>query len=250
MFELMTAASTTGLQGALSDAVGPKASEMADPSAISEAAAGLRVFAILRERPTPQQQLPSPKLEDASKLRRLRPVHQFVAADGDWTAFHCRFEAAYVYVGWTPAEELLALPTALDEDSPAAFFTILEADKATLTHTYTEMAAIYDPRRMCFGVILMVTEDNNITSLQVARGIQTHLDLNDRPAVAASASGPDADALRDASFDRGLEERGAAQRPQPSLARSLCMEVDGARLDGGGFVSCRLPVRSPPRKAP
>ncbi|CAN0409190.1 unnamed protein product [Lampetra fluviatilis] len=65
-----------------------------------------------------------------------------------------------------------------------------------------------------FGVTLAVTEDDNITSLQVARGVQTHLDLNDRPAVAASASGPDADVLWGASFDRGLEERGAAKRPQ------------------------------------
>ncbi|CAN0179853.1 unnamed protein product [Lampetra planeri] len=61
---------------------------------------------------------------------------------------------------------------------------------------------------------LAVTEDNELTSLQVARGIQTHLDLNDRPAVAASTSGPAADEHMGASFNHGLEGSGAVRRPQ------------------------------------
>ncbi|CAN0218069.1 unnamed protein product [Lampetra planeri] len=68
LFERMTAVLTTGLQGALHAAVGSEASGAPDPTAILETAAGLRAFTILRDRPTPQQQLPSPKLEDASRL--------------------------------------------------------------------------------------------------------------------------------------------------------------------------------------
>ncbi|CAM9781653.1 unnamed protein product [Lampetra fluviatilis] len=69
--------------------------------------------------------------------------------------------------------------------------------------------------------------DDNLTSLQVARGIQKHLDLNDRSAVAASAVEPDADTLGGASFDRGLEERGAAQHLQAEDCR-----VNNEREDG------------------
>ncbi|CAN0416797.1 unnamed protein product [Lampetra planeri] len=62
------------------------------------------------------------------------------AAEGDWTAFRHRFEAAYVSVGWMPGEALRALPTALDDDSLSTFFAIPEADRTTLTRAYTEMA--------------------------------------------------------------------------------------------------------------
>ncbi|CAM9874613.1 unnamed protein product [Lampetra planeri] len=72
----------------------------------------------------------------------------------DWMAFRRRFEVAYISVRWTPGEALRAFPTALDNDSLATFFAIPEADRATLMHAYTKMAAIYDPpsnvhRRFC-----------------------------------------------------------------------------------------------------
>ncbi|CAM9830550.1 unnamed protein product [Lampetra planeri] len=63
------------------------------------------------------------------------------------------------------------------------------------------------------GVTLAVTEDDDLTSLQVARGIQAHFNLNDRPAVAASIMEPAADKYGGASFIHGMEERGAVRRP-------------------------------------
>ncbi|CAN0409389.1 unnamed protein product [Lampetra fluviatilis] len=68
--------------------------------------------------------------------------------------------------------------------SGARFFP--KMDSQALDSLALEQLLSVDPE---LGVTLAVTEDDNITSLQVACGMQTHLDLNDRPA------GPDADAL-------------------------------------------------------
>ncbi|CAM9675320.1 unnamed protein product [Lampetra planeri] len=93
----------------------------------------------------PQQHLPTSKVEVVPKFRRLPPVHQFTAAGGDWRAFHRRFEAAYISVGWTSQEAFQALSTALDDDSLAAFFAIPESDRTTFAHAYDEMAANFGP---------------------------------------------------------------------------------------------------------
>ncbi|CAM9830478.1 unnamed protein product [Lampetra planeri] len=83
LFEQMTAASTTGHQDVHPANLVSEATGARDLAAISEAAAALPKSAILRDRTTPQQQLPISKGENAYKLRRLPPVRQFVAAEGD-----------------------------------------------------------------------------------------------------------------------------------------------------------------------
>ncbi|CAM9289845.1 unnamed protein product [Lampetra fluviatilis] len=180
LFQRMTAVLTTGLQGALPAAVGSEALGVPDPSAILEAATGLHASAILCDRLTPQQQLPTPELEDAFRLRLLPLVRQFVAAEGDWMAFCHQGENK------TP----LAFRSALLALGHVAFPKMDSQALDTLA-----LGRLLSVARE-LGVTLAVMEDDNFTSLEVARGIQTHLDLNDRPAVAASASRPDADALR------------------------------------------------------
>ncbi|CAM9283398.1 unnamed protein product [Lampetra fluviatilis] len=262
LFERMTAATSTGCQDTLPAAVMTEATGAPDLPAISRA---LHSFSISGDRPAPQQQPLTSKVEDAPKLRRLPPVRQFTAAGGDWTAFRRRFEATYISVGWTSREGLQALPMALDDDSLAAFFAIPELDRATVTRTYTEMAAIFDPpsnvqRRFRLrrwgenqtplayhsallasghaafplmdrvtldslalerllslaqelGIILAVTEEDDLTSLQVAHGIQAHFNLKEWPAVAASAMEPAVDKQACASFARGTEGRSAGLPP-------------------------------------
>ncbi|CAN0256451.1 unnamed protein product [Lampetra fluviatilis] len=80
-----------------------------------------------------------------SALRRLPQVHAFSATEGDWTAFHLRFKAAYRSIDWSEHEVLRALPTALDDDSMAAFYSIPEADRSSLAGACAAMAAIYEP---------------------------------------------------------------------------------------------------------
>ncbi|CAN0254574.1 unnamed protein product [Lampetra planeri] len=79
------------------------------------------------------------------RLRKLPPVREFVAAGGDWAAFTQRFEASFSSVEWTEDEALWALPTALDDDSLAAFQAIPLEKWATLRQAYKKMAAFFDP---------------------------------------------------------------------------------------------------------
>ncbi|XP_075923853.1 uncharacterized protein LOC142924846 [Petromyzon marinus] len=80
-----------------------------------------------------------------SPMRWLPPVCAFSAAGGDWTAFCRHFEAVYRSVDWSMDEALRALPTALDDDSLTAFYSIPEADRSSLADAYSTMAAIFDP---------------------------------------------------------------------------------------------------------
>ncbi|CAM9532526.1 unnamed protein product [Lampetra planeri] len=62
------------------------------------------------------------------------------------------------------------------------------------------------------GVTLSVAEEDDPTSLQVARGIQAHLNLKDWPAVAASAMEPAVDEQACTSSARGMEGRSGGLR--------------------------------------
>ncbi|CAN0438147.1 unnamed protein product [Lampetra fluviatilis] len=48
-------------------------------------------------------------------------------------------------VDWSEHEALRVLPTALDDDSLAVFYSILEADRSSLVGACAAMAAIYEP---------------------------------------------------------------------------------------------------------
>ncbi|CAN0337878.1 unnamed protein product [Lampetra fluviatilis] len=69
-------------------------------------------------------------------LRRLQQVRELSVTEGDWTAFHCRFESAYRSYAWSDREALWALPTALDDDSLASFYSIPETDRSSLADAY------------------------------------------------------------------------------------------------------------------
>ncbi|CAN0105863.1 unnamed protein product [Lampetra planeri] len=57
--------------------------------------------------------VPMPFFSSGSfKLRRLLPVHAFIAAGRDWTSFQGWFDAAYASVCWPMDEALKVLPTA------------------------------------------------------------------------------------------------------------------------------------------
>ncbi|CAM9483357.1 unnamed protein product [Lampetra planeri] len=88
--------------------------------------------------PKPQVEIPSPK-------HRLPFVKEFTAAGGDWEAFRRHFTANCELAGWTEAEALRVLPTALDDDALATFYAVPPAVRATLLLAFAQMAAIYDP---------------------------------------------------------------------------------------------------------
>ncbi|XP_032819474.1 uncharacterized protein LOC116947623 [Petromyzon marinus] len=81
----------------------------------------------------------------SAPLCRLPQVHAFSATEGDWMAFHLRFKAEYRSIKWSEHEALRALPTALDDDSLAAFYSIPEADRSSLASACAAMAALYAP---------------------------------------------------------------------------------------------------------
>ncbi|CAM9386686.1 unnamed protein product [Lampetra planeri] len=78
-------------------------------------------------------------------LRRLPQVRAFSVTEGDWTAFHRRFESAYRSIDWSDREALWALPTALNDDSLAAFYSVPKTDRSSLADACTAMAAIFEP---------------------------------------------------------------------------------------------------------
>ncbi|CAN0118416.1 unnamed protein product [Lampetra planeri] len=74
-------------------------------------------------------------------LRQLPQVRAFSVTEGDWTAFHHRFEAAYRSIDWSEHEALWAL----DDYSLAAFYSIPEAERSSLAGACAVMADILEP---------------------------------------------------------------------------------------------------------
>ncbi|CAN0179590.1 unnamed protein product [Lampetra planeri] len=73
-------------------------------------------------------------------------MERFEVTVGDWTAFTRRFRAAYESLGWTEAEALQALPTALDDDALATFYGLPRGVRLSLSGIFTAMQNIYEPR--------------------------------------------------------------------------------------------------------
>ncbi|CAM9371691.1 unnamed protein product [Lampetra planeri] len=103
--------------------------------------------------------------------RRQLHVERFEAKVGDWTTFTWRFRAAYESLDWAESDALRALPTALDDDALAAFYGIPAKICSSLAGAFAAMQDIYEPRN----------SDDDMSSLQIARNIQTNLDLRDEP---------------------------------------------------------------------
>ncbi|CAN0382850.1 unnamed protein product [Lampetra planeri] len=129
---------------------------------------------------------------------------------------------------------------ALDEDALAAFYGIPSNDHSSLAGVFATMQDIYEPRRLTRQwtkplltqekLLLMAKElrvvlslpsnsDDDMSSLQIARNIQTNLDLRDEPTVAVAQ--PLVVCAGAAGCPAELEEQGslaaAARLPLASL---------------------------------
>ncbi|CAN0414529.1 unnamed protein product [Lampetra fluviatilis] len=78
-------------------------------------------------------------------LRRLHE-ERFEAKVGDWTAFTRCFRAVYESLDWVESDALRALPTALDDDALAAFYSISVKVCSLLAGAFAAMQDIYEPR--------------------------------------------------------------------------------------------------------
>ncbi|CAN0343158.1 unnamed protein product [Lampetra fluviatilis] len=76
--------------------------------------------------------------------RRMTPVKEFVALEGDWGAFTRRFEAEYLAIEFTVEEVLNVLYTNLDDDALAVFQAVPEERRATLQKAYGEMVIVFN----------------------------------------------------------------------------------------------------------
>ncbi|CAM9511783.1 unnamed protein product [Lampetra fluviatilis] len=93
--------------------------------------------------PTKSESPPSSPVKIPYFRRRLPFDKEFATVGDDWVAFKRRFQTNCILAGQT--EALRALPTALDNDTLAAFCTILPTERATLPQAFAQMTAIYDP---------------------------------------------------------------------------------------------------------
>ncbi|XP_078718070.1 uncharacterized protein LOC144935371 [Lampetra fluviatilis] len=82
----------------------------------------------------------------ASSTPRWLHVERFEVPVGDWTAFTRRFRAAYESLGWTEAQALRALPTAMDDDALATFYGLPRGVRLSLPEIFAAMQKIYEPR--------------------------------------------------------------------------------------------------------
>ncbi|CAM9504120.1 unnamed protein product [Lampetra planeri] len=152
-------------------------------SRLNESEDGVPAFAGIQ----PKRQTEGPALK-----RRLPFVKEFVAAGGDWVAFSCRFTATCELVKLKEGEVQRALQTVLDGAALRAFYSIPAEDRAAYPRMDKDgLDALVLDRMLGLAqeldIVLPASDDDDLTSLRVARCLQAHLNIKRRSKLVACA---------------------------------------------------------------